>query len=125
MLQQLSILHMVEYMCQCYSRKSSHPPFPLLCLQVYSLYSLILHPACRIYPLQKPCSFPELLEFYHFLTLPISKHQDSMFSIFYNNLNEKRTRKRIDICITESLCCTSETNTTWLINYAPIYNKNQ
>ena len=30
--------------------------------------------------------------------------------------------KRIDtcICITELLCCTSETNTTWLVNYIPI-----
>ena len=43
-------------------------------------------------------------------------------SIFFNNLNGKRTWKRIDICIciTESLCCTPETNTTLLINYSPI-----
>ena len=35
-------------------------------------------------------------------------------------------QKRIDtcICITESLCCTPETNTTLLINYAPIWNEN-
>ena len=29
----------------------------------------------------------------------------------------------ICICITESLCCTPETNTTLLIDYTPIYNK--
>ena len=29
-----------------------------------------------------------------------------------------------NICITESLCRTLETNTTLLINYIPIYNKN-
>ena len=27
------------------------------------------------------------------------------------------------ICITQSLCCTSKTNTTLLINYTPIKNK--
>ena len=27
------------------------------------------------------------------------------------------------ICITQSLCCTSKTNTTVLINYTPIKNK--
>ena len=34
----------------------------------------------------------------------------------------KESKKRVDgcICITESLCCTPETNTTLLINYAPI-----
>ena len=34
--------------------------------------------------------------------------------------------KRIDtcICITESLCCTPETNTTLLIDYTSIENKN-
>ena len=34
--------------------------------------------------------------------------------------------KRINtgVCITESLCCTPETNTTLLINYTPIENKN-
>jgi len=33
----------------------------------------------------------------------------------------KHDFKRIDTCITESLCCTSETNTILLINYASIY----
>ena len=34
---------------------------------------------------------------------------------------EKEFEKKIDtcICITESLCCRPETNTTLLINYAP------
>ena len=38
----------------------------------------------------------------------------------------KELDKRIDahIFITEPLCCTPETNTTLLINYAPIENKN-
>ena len=37
----------------------------------------------------------------------------------------KRVWKRIDICtcISESLCHTLETNTTWYINYSPIQNK--
>ena len=41
-----------------------------------------------------------------------------------NNLNGKIIWKGIDpcICITESLCCTPETNTTLLINYVPIWN---
>jgi len=40
-------------------------------------------------------------------------------SAFCNNLNGKRIWKKIDTCIriTESLCCTPETNTTLLINY--------
>ena len=47
-------------------------------------------------------------------------------SIFCNNLNGKRTRKRTDTCVRviESLCCMAETNTTLLINYALICNKN-
>ena len=28
--------------------------------------------------------------------------------------------KKVDICITDSLCCTAETNTTVYINYTPI-----
>ena len=28
--------------------------------------------------------------------------------------------KKVDICITDSLCCTTETNTTVYINYTPI-----
>ena len=41
--------------------------------------------------------------------------------VFYINVN-KRIWKRRDtyICITESLSCIPETNTTWLINYTPI-----
>ena len=41
-------------------------------------------------------------------------------SIFFNNLNGKIIWKRIDtcICITESLCCASDANTTLLVNYA-------
>ena len=44
---------------------------------------------------------------------------------YVNNLNGERIFKRIDlcICITESLCCTPETNTIWLINYTPIKKK--
>ena len=37
-----------------------------------------------------------------------------LYPIFFNNLYEKRIWKRMNICIciTESLCCTPETNTT-------------
>ena len=40
--------------------------------------------------------------------------QRELYSMFCNNLNGKRIWKRMDICIciTESLCCTPETNTT-------------
>ena len=46
-------------------------------------------------------------------------------TLLCGDLNEKRIWKRIDTCtcITESLCCTPETNTTLLINITPIYNK--
>ena len=42
--------------------------------------------------------------------------------ILCNNQNGKTIWKIIDtcICITESLCCTPEINTTLLINYTPI-----
>ena len=39
------------------------------------------------------------------------------------NLTRKRIWQTIDTCITESLCCTPETNTTLLINYTAIRNK--
>ena len=50
---------------------------------------------------------------------PIIQHRE-LGSILCNNLNGKELEKRIDtcICITESLCCIPETNTTLLINYA-------
>ena len=52
---------------------------------------------------------------------PTVQHRE-LCSIFCNNLNRKRIQKRTDTCIriTESLCCTPETNTTVLINYVPI-----
>ena len=52
---------------------------------------------------------------------PAVEHRE-LCSVFCNNLNGKRIWKRIDtcICITESLCCTPETNITLLINYTPI-----
>ena len=52
---------------------------------------------------------------------PTVQHKERC-SIFCNKLNGKRIGERIDtcICITESLCCTPETNTTLLINYTPI-----
>ena len=36
--------------------------------------------------------------------------------------NAKESKKRLDacICITDSLCCTPETNTTLSINYIPV-----
>ena len=43
-----------------------------------------------------------------------------LYSIFCNNLNGKRIWKSIDICITESLCYTSETKTTLYMNHTPI-----
>ena len=36
------------------------------------------------------------------------------------NHNGKECEKNIDICITESLCCTAEINTTLCINYTSI-----
>ena len=47
-------------------------------------------------------------------------------SIFCSNLSEKKKIwERIDMCIckTESLCCSSETNTTLLTNCTPTWNK--
>jgi len=45
----LSILHMVIYMFQCYSLKTSHPLLPLLCPEVCSsCLCLLCCPACRI-----------------------------------------------------------------------------
>ena len=51
---------------------------------------------------------------------PTVQHRE-LCLIFCNNLNGKRVWKRTDthICITESLCCTLETNTTLSINYTP------
>ena len=44
-----SILHMVTYMFQCSSLKSSHPPLLPLNIKVFSLYlCLFCLPACRI-----------------------------------------------------------------------------
>ena len=37
---------------------------------------------------------------------------------------EKKMKKNICICITESLCCTAETNTTLHINYILQLKKN-
>ena len=42
---------------------------------------------------------------------PTVEHRE-LYSIFWDNLYQKRILKRMDICITESLCCTPETNTT-------------
>ena len=49
------------------------------------------------------------------------KEQGELCSVLCNNLIGRRIWKRIDtcICITESLSCTPETNTTLLINYTP------
>ena len=42
-----------------------------------------------------------------------------LYSVLCNNLYGKKIWKRMDtcICITESLCCTPETITTFLVNY--------
>ena len=37
-----------------------------------------------------------------------------------NHNGKEYEKEYVHICITESLCCTPETNTTLLINYAPI-----
>ena len=52
---------------------------------------------------------------------PAVEHGE-LCSIFCNKLNGKGIWKRRDTClgITESLCCSPETNTTLLINYTPI-----
>ena len=44
---------------------------------------------------------------------------------YVTTLMGEEFEKKIDICvcITESLCCTFETNTTLLTNYTPKYNK--
>ena len=54
---------------------------------------------------------------------PTVQHREP-YSIFCNNLYEKKIWKRLDICvcITESVCCTSETNTALWINYTPVSN---
>ena len=51
---------------------------------------------------------------------PTVQHKE-LCSILCNNLNGRRIWKRIDTrtYITESLCCTPETNTTLLINCSP------
>ena len=55
-------------------------------------------------------------------TLPKNPPNKSGLITVIVNLNGKRIWKRIDICIyiTESLCCTPETNTRLLINYTLI-----
>ena len=63
----------------------------------------------------------------HTIIFKIGTNKDLLYStrelcsIFYNNLNGKEFEKRIDtcICISESFCCTPETN-TFLINHTPI-----
>ena len=52
---------------------------------------------------------------------PTVQHRE-LGSIFCNNRNGKRIWERIDICIciSESLCCTPDTNTTLLINCTPV-----
>ena len=42
---------------------------------------------------------------------PTVQHRE-LYSVFCDNLYEKRILKRLSIRITESLCCTPETNTT-------------
>ena len=58
----------------------------------------------------------------HSLIFKIEDLHREFCSVFYSNLNGKRVLKGMDprICIIELLCCTSETNTTLLINYAPV-----
>ena len=54
-----------------------------------------------------------LLVWVSYITTPSTKrYQSQLCSILCNNLNGKRISRRIDtcICITESLCCTPETN---------------
>ena len=51
---------------------------------------------------------------------PTVQHRELYWGLS-NNLHGKRIWKRTDtcVCINDSLCCTSERNTTLLINYAP------
>ena len=55
---------------------------------------------------------------------PTAEHRE-LCSVLCNNLHGERIWKRAGtrICITESLCCTPETNPTLLLNYTPIKNK--
>ena len=48
----------------------------------------------------------------HIQQEPTGIAQGTLLNTLYNNLFGKRLWKRIDICITESLCYTPETNTT-------------
>ena len=43
-----------------------------------------------------------------------------LYSILCNDLYGIRILKKVDICITDSLHCTPESNITLLINYAPM-----
>ena len=51
---------------------------------------------------------------------PPAQHRE-LWSVLYNNIHGQIIWKRIDTCvhITESLCCTLETNTICLINNTP------
>ena len=53
---------------------------------------------------------------------PTVQHRELCLIFWEYYINGKRFFKKIDtcLCITESLCCTPETNTTSLINCAPI-----
>ena len=46
-------------------------------------------------------------------------------SMLCSDLNEKEIQRRGDTCIhvADSLCCTTESNTTLKSNYTPIFNK--
>ena len=52
---------------------------------------------------------------------PTVQHRE-LYSILCNGLYGKESEKRLDICIriTDSLCCTAESNTILSINSTPI-----
>ena len=59
---------------------------------------------------------------------PTVEHRE-LYSICWDKpysfpfIMEKNIKKNVYTCITESLCCTAEINTTLYINYASIKNK--
>ena len=96
----------------------------------YGIFTLLL----LFYPIlfwDKSPTFKTMKNFYYLVLASISTYleptrtyciaQGTLPNI-RNDLNGKRIWKRIDtcICITESLCCTPEANTTLLINDTPM-----
>ena len=53
----------------------------------------------------------------------LSAQHRGLCSIFCNSLNGEKIWERMDTCITESLCCMPESNTTLFINYVCVLSR--